>query len=112
MSYSDEDWDRETSVEHQESDQKMKQYWAKKARRRSSLFKIPVGDSLGLKEHAKIGMLLAKNGELVSSCSTPRCSHAAAACIVEVGGAVRNSNRDGSTVQKIIHMTDSETCDV
>lgn len=70
MSYSDEDWDRETSVEHQESDQKMKQYWAKKARRRSSLFKIPVGDNLGLKEHAKIGMLLTKNGELVSSCST------------------------------------------
>ena len=63
MSYSDDDSDRETSVEVQEGDQRLKQYWAKKARRRSSLFKKFDGDKLGLKDNAKIGMLKAKNGE-------------------------------------------------
>ena len=60
MSYSDEDSDRETSVELQEGDQRLKQYWAKKARRRSSLFKKFDGDKLGLKDNAKIGMLMMK----------------------------------------------------
>ena len=61
MSYSDEDSDRETlSVGLQEGDQRLKQYWAKKARRRSSLFKKFDGDKLALKDNAKIGMLMTK----------------------------------------------------
>ncbi len=63
MSYSDEDSEHEVTEEGG-GDAKFKEYWSKKARRRSSVYKDAhtVGDSLGLQEHSKIQMLLAKNG--------------------------------------------------
>lgn len=60
MSYSDDESD---AVEASEQDARLREYWSKKARRRSSEFKKPIGDHLGLQENPKIQSLLAKNGE-------------------------------------------------
>ena len=46
-----------------EEDDKLREYWAKKERRRSSFLKDFVGDSLGLKENQRILMHLTKFGE-------------------------------------------------
>ena len=46
-----------------EEDDKLREYWAKKERRRSSILKDFVGDSLGLKDNQRIFMHLTKFGE-------------------------------------------------
>lgn len=46
-----------------EEDDKLKEYWAKKDRRRSSILKDMAGDSLGLKDNQRICMYLAKCGK-------------------------------------------------
>ena len=54
----------ETSVEE---DDKLREHWSKKERRRSSFLKEFVGDSLGLKHNQRILMHLVKYGEAGSS---------------------------------------------
>lgn len=63
MSLSEEgDSDKEIldSCDH---DARLKAYWEKKARRRSSVEKELVGDSLELRENARVKMMLSKYGE-------------------------------------------------
>lgn len=58
----------ETSVEE---DDKLKEYWAKKDRRRSSILKDFAADSLGLRDKERICMYLAKFGKI---CAMSRSS--------------------------------------
>ena len=51
-----------------EEDDKLREYWAKKERRRSSFRKDFVGDTLGLKENQRILMHLTKFGETLAFC--------------------------------------------
>lgn len=46
-----------------EEDDKLKEHWSRKDRRRSSILKDFAGDSLGLKENQRICMYLAKFGK-------------------------------------------------
>ena len=46
-----------------EEDDKLKEHWTKKERRRSSIFKDFAGDTLGLKENQRIYMTLTKCGK-------------------------------------------------
>ena len=57
------EWDHEVPEGSAEEDDKLKEYWAKKDRRRSSVLKEFVGDSLGLKDNQRICMYLSKCGE-------------------------------------------------
>ena len=52
-----------------EEDDKLREYWAKKERRRSSFLKDFVGDSLRLKDNQRILMHLTKFGETAASSS-------------------------------------------
>ena len=65
MSISDFDFDEETQGSPGEDgeDKKLEELWSRKVRRRSSQLKRLVGDSLCLREHPKIALLLAKNGK-------------------------------------------------
>ena len=67
MSFSDEESERPLTLSYCEKDEKLKQSWAKKARRRSSADKILVNDGLGLKDHSKVNMVLHKNGTCVGA---------------------------------------------
>lgn len=58
-----EDWDNEVQEGSIAEDDKLKEYWAKKDRRRSSFLKDFVGDGLCLRENQRIAMYLAKFGE-------------------------------------------------
>jgi len=58
-----EDWDNEVPEGSIAEDDKLKEYWAKKERRRSSSLKDFVGDALCLRENQRIAMYLAKFGE-------------------------------------------------
>lgn len=63
------EWDHEVPENSVEEDDKLSEYWAKKERRRSSIFKDFVGDSLGLKENQRICMYITKLGKLsIASC--------------------------------------------
>ena len=62
MSLSEGESEGET-FDGREHEARLKAYWDKKARRRSSVEKEPVGDSLELRENARIKMMLSKNGE-------------------------------------------------
>ena len=57
------EWDHEVPEGSAEEDDKLREYWAKKERRRSSVLKEFVGDSLGLKDNQRICMYLSKLGE-------------------------------------------------
>ncbi len=64
MSYSDEESEHDAAEGAAGAgDDKLKEYWSKKGRRRSSVFKAPVGDRLGLQDNSKMQLLLAKNGK-------------------------------------------------
>ena len=62
MSYSDEESEHEVAGEERGEDAMMMEFWAKKARRRSSDFKGVVGDNVGLQDNTKFNALMAKNG--------------------------------------------------
>ena len=64
------EWDHEAPEGSAEEDDKLKEYWAKKERRRSSVLKEFVGDSLGLKDNQRICMYLSKLGESCDKIST------------------------------------------
>ena len=55
--------DLEVPEDSVEEDEKLRQHWAKKDRRRSSGLKEFVGDSLGLKDNQRICIHLAKYGK-------------------------------------------------
>ena len=67
---SDEENERPLTLSYSEKDEKLKQYWAKKARRRSSDDKILVADGLGLKDLSKVNLVLHKNGTRVLTALT------------------------------------------
>ena len=47
----------------EQQDARLRQHWARKARRRSSDGKVFVGDSLSLRENGKVNLMMLKNGE-------------------------------------------------
>lgn len=57
------DLDMDCPENSAEEDDKLREYWAKKERRRSSILKEFVGDSLGLKANQRTLMHLTKFGE-------------------------------------------------
>ena len=65
MSFSDDERERPLTLSYSEKDEKLKQYWAKKVRRRSSNDKILMNDGLGLKDLSKVNMVLHKNGTCI-----------------------------------------------
>lgn len=67
----EEDWDNEVPEGSIAEDDKLKEYWARKERRRSSFLKDFVGDALCLRENQRIAMYLTKCGE--SGLKLPRC---------------------------------------
>ena len=59
-----------------EEDDKLKEHWAKKDRRRSSIYKDFGGDSLGLRDNHRVCMYLAKFGKTCDmSCHQRRLDH-------------------------------------
>lgn len=61
------EWDTEIQEKSVEEDDKLREYWSKKDRRRSSVFKDFVGDSLSLRDNQRICMYLAKFGKLIDT---------------------------------------------
>ena len=59
--------DEDAGKERKILDDRLKQRWASKARRRSSEFKTFVGDKLNLKENQKLMMMMGKNGTSINS---------------------------------------------
>lgn len=56
------------SEEPEQQDARLRQHWARKARRRSSDGKVFVGDSLFLRDNSKVIAMMSKNGDY-SYCS-------------------------------------------
>ena len=57
------EWDNEIPEGSVGEDDRLKEYWAKKERRRSSFDKYLIGDGLGLSENQRIVLYLIKCGE-------------------------------------------------
>ena len=53
------------SEEPEQQDARLRQHWARKARRRSSDGKVFVGDSLFLRDNSKVIAMMSKNGTYV-----------------------------------------------
>lgn len=79
MSFSEEDSGRDSPEVQQ--DAKLKQYWERKVRRRSSVAKSFVGDSMELAENPKIAVVMTKYGTLYHP-SLPRRSVALSGLVI------------------------------
>ena len=68
----EEEWDNEIPEGSVGEDDRLKEHWARKERRRSSFDKYLVGDGLGLSENQRIVLYLTKCGETLRGLAVTR----------------------------------------
>ena len=83
------EWDMEVPENSAEEDDKLREYWSKKDRRRSSILKDFVGDSLSLRDNQRVCMYLAKFGKLVARF----CLYVIQACRLDTLSSVKFPRR-------------------